>query len=69
MTDRIVSIRIPAEIVEQLRTISIEQHFKDVSELVRAVIRKRSSASTEFGLLTKDQLVTELERLLQRLKQ
>jgi Arc/MetJ-type ribon-helix-helix transcriptional regulator len=71
VTDSIVSIRIPKSIVLELKERVDLGRFKDISELVRAIVRKRFVApleKKEFGTIGRDQLVEELERLLEMLK-
>ena len=75
MTDRIVSLRIPSSLILELKKRVDRDHFKDVSELVRTIIRRRSrqlegkQAQPEFGGITKEQMIKELERLIERLRE
>jgi len=71
MADDIVSIRIPSSLVSELRKTVEKEHFKDLSELIRTVVRKRfleSQKQPDLGLLTKDQLINELQRIVDQLK-
>ncbi|MEM4259760.1 MAG: hypothetical protein QXG00_00830 [Candidatus Woesearchaeota archaeon] len=40
--ETIVSIRLPKSLVKELKIISEKDHYKDLSELIRYVVRKRS---------------------------
>ncbi len=42
MVDSIVSVRMPSSLVQKLRDLSIENHFLDVSEEVRSIIRAKT---------------------------
>jgi len=71
VTDRVVSVRIPTTLVLELKERIQHEHFKDLSELVRTIVRKRflgSQSVKEFGDLDREQLVQELQRLLERLR-
>ncbi len=39
MVDSIVSVRMPSSLVQRLRSLSKDNHFLDVSEEVRSIIR------------------------------
>jgi Arc/MetJ-type ribon-helix-helix transcriptional regulator len=40
--ETMVSIRIPSSLVKELKNISEKDHYKDLSELIRYVVRKKS---------------------------
>ncbi len=71
MAEQIVSIRIPSSLVAELKKTVDKEHFKDLSELVRTAVRKKfldSQRQPDLGLLTKEQLIAELERIISQLK-
>lgn len=89
MTDRVVSVRIPAPLVLGLKKRIEKEHFKDLSELVRTIVRRRflgfqlpaaqaapsvpsvppgAATAREFGALGKEQLISELEKLIAMLR-
>lgn len=41
MLDQIVSVRMPVSLVNELKNISEKNHFLDVSEAIRSIIRER----------------------------
>jgi Arc/MetJ-type ribon-helix-helix transcriptional regulator len=41
MADKVVSVRMPQPLVEELREIAEENHFLDLSEELRHLLRKR----------------------------
>jgi|FLOH01.1.fsa_nt_gi Arc/MetJ-type ribon-helix-helix transcriptional regulator len=41
MTDIVVSVRMPSSLVRELRSLAETNHFKDLSEEVRSVIRAK----------------------------
>lgn len=41
MVDSIVSVRMPSSLVQRLKELSSENHFLDVSEEVRSIIKAR----------------------------
>ena len=71
MKDIIVSVRVPTPLVRELKKTVLQEHYKDTSELVRTIVRKRWLEHQ--GLTRKDfskeELVKELETLLGRLRQ
>jgi len=42
MVDSIVSVRMPSSLVQKLKNLSQENHFLDVSEEVRSIIRLKT---------------------------
>ena len=80
MVDSIVSIRMPSSLVQELKTLSKEKHFLDVSEQMRSIIRIKTQ---EYRIKTGDkkeesiiQKTTEIkqeamikEELVKRLKE
>jgi len=41
MNGKVVSIRMPTSLVNELRLVAEQNHFKDISEAVRSVVRSR----------------------------
>jgi Arc/MetJ-type ribon-helix-helix transcriptional regulator len=41
VADHIVSVRMPESLVEELRTLSEKNHYLDVSELIRSLLREK----------------------------
>jgi Arc/MetJ-type ribon-helix-helix transcriptional regulator len=58
MTNTIVSIRIPKSLVKELRMVSEKDHFMDLSEAVRSIVRAK-------WLSAKDPMSLKVEQLRQ----
>jgi metal-responsive CopG/Arc/MetJ family transcriptional regulator len=43
MTDSVVSVRMPSSLVQKLKSLSEKNHFMDVSEELRSVIKTKTS--------------------------
>ena len=56
MSNTIVSIRVPSSLVEELKRVSAKDHFMDLSEAVRSIIRSK-------WLATKDPMSLKIEQL------
>ena len=41
MTDIVVSIRMPSSLVKELRILADKNHFKDLSEEIRSIVRTK----------------------------
>ena len=41
MTDIVVSIRMPTSLVKELKTLAQKNHFKDLSEEIRSIVRTK----------------------------
>ncbi len=41
ITDKIVSVRMPASLVSELKNIAEKDHYLDVSEAIRSMLRKK----------------------------
>lgn len=59
MSNQIVSVRIPTTLTEKLKEYAAKKHYMDVSEVVRALLRKRwmeqrDPYSTQVNTLRKD---------------
>ncbi len=65
MASRIISVRIPQEVYEELRKEAILNNYKDVSELVRNIIRKKSLTMLKQN---NSLLIQYLESMLKELK-
>jgi Arc/MetJ-type ribon-helix-helix transcriptional regulator len=48
MVDSIVSVRMPSSLVQKLKELSKENHFLDVSEELRSIIKVKIHAHTEM---------------------
>ena len=62
ITDIIVSLRMPAAMVEQLKEKAERKHYLDVSELVRGLVR-------QHWLSSKDPVLYEVQKLRLELKE
>jgi Arc/MetJ-type ribon-helix-helix transcriptional regulator len=58
MTNTIVSVRIPKSLVKELRKVSEKDHFMDLSEAVRSIVRAK-------WLSAKDPMSLKVEQLRQ----
>ncbi len=56
MANSMISVRIPQALVDELRSISEKDHFLDLSETVRSIIRKNY-------LMHKDPVSFEIKKL------
>jgi len=45
--EQVVSVRMPKSLLEELKRISENQHYMDVSDAIRSVLRQRYLQSTE----------------------
>jgi hypothetical protein len=52
MVDSIVSVRMPSSLVQKLKLLSKENHFMDVSEELRSIIRIKAQEYKEKGNLS-----------------
>jgi Arc/MetJ-type ribon-helix-helix transcriptional regulator len=66
MVDSIVSVRMPSSLVQELRSLSKEKHFLDVSEEIRSIIRIKTH---EYNLKIGDKKAEQTERKTTKLKQ
>jgi Arc/MetJ-type ribon-helix-helix transcriptional regulator len=62
----IVSVRMPAGLLEELKERQAAEHFLDLSELVRRVVRKRWLGSQDLVLREIQELRSELKDELGR---
>jgi len=79
MANRMISVRLPASLIEELKEASKKQHFLDVSEAVRSIIRQnwvrqkdpmayqlnklRKEISENISKKSQESLVSELQRI------
>jgi Arc/MetJ-type ribon-helix-helix transcriptional regulator len=75
VSDIIVSVRIPAALVLELKKRVDQNHFKDVSELVRTIVRRKwleyqglTKPKPSYGDISRDELINELQKIVERLK-
>ncbi|MBC8495338.1 hypothetical protein H8D36_04245 [archaeon] len=47
MTDTVVSVRMPTSLVKELKQLAVVNHFKDLSEEIRSVVRAKCIEYTE----------------------
>ncbi|MFH0869526.1 MAG: hypothetical protein V1866_00535 [archaeon] len=81
MVDAVVSVRMPSSLVQRLKQLSKDNHFLDVSEEIRSLVKSKirtyklqagESVSEEPQAKKKDDFKTEnvvKEELVKRLKQ
>lgn len=46
--ETMISIRLPSSLIKELKNIVEKDHYKDLSELIRYVVRKRSLGFLEY---------------------
>ncbi len=79
MAKRMISVRLPASLIEELKEASKKEHFLDVSEAVRSIIRQnwvrqkdpmayqlnklRKEISENISKKSQESLVSELQRI------
>ncbi len=63
MTEVLVSVRIPSRLVKELKTVAKENHFLDLSEAMRSIIRKRWHRDENPMLYEIEQIKDELRIL------
>ena len=66
MTEVMVSIRMPRSLLQELKDIAQEEHFLDLSELVRSVTRKKWMQHTRPELYELQKLRTGIEAEIKR---
>jgi hypothetical protein len=66
MVDAIVSVRMPSSLVQRLKSLSKENHFLDVSEEVRSIIRIKIR---EYKLKLGNRKEAKIEKKSEELKQ
>jgi len=76
MNDIVISVRVPKNLVSELKKMTIQNHYLDLSEQIRDIVRERSlkkikeynqvSKSEEFS--HKEKLVTDLLKIMEELK-
>lgn len=60
LTDIIVSVRLPKSLLKELKILVKEQHFLDLSEQVRSIVRKKWMEYTKPELYELKQLRKEI---------
>jgi dihydroneopterin aldolase len=77
MTDTVVSVRMPSTLVRELRILADKNHYMDLSEEIRSVVRSKCFSFTEpvtskIAKLkqeqTNQQMIEELKKLIGRLE-
>jgi hypothetical protein len=70
--DTIVAVRMPRGLVEELKDLQKINHFMDISDEIRFVIRKNvlpmGVEKTDQELRKKEQLIQDLNRIITELK-
>lgn len=70
--DMMVAVRMPRGLVEELKDLQKINHFMDISDEIRFVIRKYTVQSsvekTDQELKKKEQLISDLNRIILELK-
>lgn len=73
MPDSIVSVRVPSSLVIAMKKKAEDAYFKDMSELVRSIIRKKmvgiAMQPSATVASSREQLIQELEIIVTRLKE
>jgi Arc/MetJ-type ribon-helix-helix transcriptional regulator len=70
MTNSLVSIRIPKKLVEELKKTSEQDHFLDLSEAIRSVVRKKWLQYRDPQAYQLEQLKTEIkERVIKKVEE
>lgn len=68
----IVAVRMPRGLVEELKDLQKINHFMDLSDEIRFIIRKNlmysATEKTEHELKKKEQLIQSLNRIIEELK-
>jgi Arc/MetJ-type ribon-helix-helix transcriptional regulator len=78
MAERVVSVKMPASLVAELRKLTAEHHYLDLSEQLRSVVRQKCMRTTSpppapverevrdaQTKLQKEKLLKELARMLE----
>lgn len=68
MNDKIVSVRMPVKLVEDLEIAAKENYFKDLSELLRQAVRTKIFSYINEKNNATQELLIQLEKLLEELK-
>ena len=61
----IVSVRMPKGLVQQLKELSSEKHYLDLSELIRTIVRQKSQQYGSPYAEDVRRIITDLEKELQ----
>lgn len=69
MTDKLVSIRMPKGLIEELKALVEKNHYLDLSEELRSVIRRQAryylEEPREENTQRKQELLKELKKVLE----
>ncbi len=77
MTDTVVSVRMPSTLVRELRILADKNHYMDLSEEIRSVVRTKCIDSTQSPdskiaklkqKQSNQQMIEELKKLIGRLE-
>ncbi len=63
IADSIVSVRMPKGLLDEVREVAAQQHYMDLSEAMRSIIRRR----IEQEQISKEQLIRGLKDILEDL--
>jgi len=61
-----VSIRMPSSLIQEIKKLSSKQHFMDVSELIRSVVREKWIQTTNPHLYELKKLRQDIESELKK---
>ncbi|MBS3130843.1 hypothetical protein J4212_00265 [Candidatus Woesearchaeota archaeon] len=62
MTDVLVSIRMPKSLLDELKQLAKEQHFLDLSEQLRSIVRKEWAKAQSPELFQLNKLRQDIEK-------
>lgn len=80
MSDKIVSVRMPVTLVDELKVMTSKNHYMDVSETIRGLLRQRlleqkspvqskvNQIKNQLGKITDHEQITALKKTLQLLE-
>ena len=73
MPNNIVSVRMPDSLMQELKIVAKEEHFMDLSEAVRHILKQKASAklqnkTQDFAGTSKEELLRGLQILINQLQ-
>jgi metal-responsive CopG/Arc/MetJ family transcriptional regulator len=80
LSDKIVSVRMPVTLVDELKVMTSKNHYMDVSETIRGLLRQRlleqkspvqskvNQIKNQLGKITDHEQITALKKTLQLLE-
>ena len=69
MQDMIVSVRMPLGLVQELKSLQTKNHFLDLSEQLRSIIRNNCVQITQPSQQNiKREMMTDLKNMIQEIK-